>query len=327
MCNFFQINGYKSSTEAYVSAYTITNTSYKQIGTSSFNANDKSPAMVGYMFNKVYNRKNVEFETTNYKFGNSFVYDENTNEYTLSGEIKTIYDNRQVFDLLSNAHYTCWNTSGVCNTISYIYSYGLASNYRTLVFSYIDIDNGKSVSDALVEMLSANDVNKYNSSIKGIIDAWYAQNLSNKTSMLEDTVYCNSRDITNYGDWNPDGRTDYVYGIRFVEEYDNTLACPSVTNQFSISNNKAKLKYPVGLITIDEFFSYTNHSLLKSEYFWTLSPCTFDGYGANHFIDSYGTSEAWENEYNLGIRLTITLASNTLITGGTGSENDPWLVE
>ena len=55
----YQINGYKSNTQVYASAYTIGDTNYAQVGTSSFNANYYSPAMVGYMFNKVY--KNTRF--------------------------------------------------------------------------------------------------------------------------------------------------------------------------------------------------------------------------------------------------------------------------
>ena len=50
----YNVNGYYSNTTAYTSSYTIGDTNYAQIGTSSFNANYQSPAMVGYMFNKVY---------------------------------------------------------------------------------------------------------------------------------------------------------------------------------------------------------------------------------------------------------------------------------
>ena len=62
---------------------------------------------------------------------------------------------------------------------------------------YISISENKGVEDALNEMLFDNDVNRHNSSIKGVVDSWYAQNLFDKTNYLEDAVYCNARNIVD----------------------------------------------------------------------------------------------------------------------------------
>ena len=56
-------------------------------------------------------------------------------------------------------------------------------------------------------MLYNDDVNRYNLGIKGIIDSWYAQNLSTKTNMLEDIVFFNARNMSNQAvnGWNKNG--------------------------------------------------------------------------------------------------------------------------
>ena len=193
--------------------------------------------MVGYMYNKVYNYKRKSPGTTEYKYGSGFTYDTNTNTYTLSGTTQNISTWSSGYNTINNTHYTCWNTTGTCSTISYIY-------YTSSTYAYyFDITGGKDVRDILEEMLSSNDVNRYNSSIKGIIDAWYVQNLSSKTNMLEDTVYCNARNITNYGGWNPEGGSTtpdfYITFKNFTSN--NDLSCANETDQFAVSNNKAKL--------------------------------------------------------------------------------------
>ncbi len=61
----YYVGHYQSNTEASTEKYTIgTNAHYSQIGTSSFNAFYDSPALVGYMYNDVYNYKPKIFSST-----------------------------------------------------------------------------------------------------------------------------------------------------------------------------------------------------------------------------------------------------------------------
>ena len=180
----YNVNGYKSNTEAYASSYTIGDTNYAQIGKSSYNANYKSPAMVGYMFNKVYNQQFGNY-TSGSLVGNDVSYSNGT--YTLlpaSGEssLGTTMD--------ASHHYTCNTTSSTCSKVRYYF-------YST--YYYIELDGEENIEEAVNNMLYSDNVNRYNSSIKGITDAWYAQNLSSKTSMLEDTIFCNARNMNNQG--------------------------------------------------------------------------------------------------------------------------------
>ena len=47
--------------------------------------------------------------------------------------------------------------------------------------------------------------NTTNSNIKTVIDNWYSINMTNVTEYLENAIYCNNRNISNLGGWNPSG--------------------------------------------------------------------------------------------------------------------------
>ena len=96
------------------------------------------------------------------------------------------------------------------------------------------------------------------------------------------------------------------------------------------ANNLAKLAYPVGLINSDEVYYLSSISLLATkEYYWNLTPLNFGGYfNSVWFTDLQGgSSEAWQTFMNVGVRPVVSLKSSALITKGSGSEIDPWVVE
>ena len=313
----YNINGYKSNTEAYASAYTIANTNYAQIGTSSFNANYRSPAMVGYMFNKVY-KFSGSSPNNNSLMGNDVSYSNGT--YTLlpaNGEssLSTVND--------ATHHYSCQNTTGTCNKVSFYY-------YESI---YIELDGEVNIEEAINNMLYNDNVNRYNSSIKGIIDAWYNQNLSGKTNMLEDTVYCNARNMLNQSTngWNKDGnKNTYIYFKNNTPT--NDLSCINITDQFAVRNNKAKLTYPISLINHEELYNMGSDSLRKTGAIYRgLSPFYFsDAYASMRYINSSGglNNDGYKDVQNsLGVRPTVTLGSNSVISSGTGSVTAPWIVQ
>ena len=317
----YQINGYSSNTRGYSSTYTIGNTKYSQIGTSAFNANSNSPAMVGYMFNKVYSY-NWRTISTSTKFGSTFTYENGT--YTLSGttqDLTTLSGSD-----IANTHYTCWNDTGTCSNISYVYYISSSTG------SYIEISDGKDITDAINEMLYNDNVNRYNSSIKGIIDGWYVQNLSSKTSMLEDIVYCNARNMSNQSTngWNPDGgsTSTYMYFKNYSSNKD--LSCVNETDQFAVSNNKAKLTYPVSLINNEEWDNIGIISLRQTGVnYWDLSPGYFGDDAANAGYVSFtgGLGGSFYVFNGAGLRPAVSLNSGAVIAEGDGSEGKPWIIE
>ena len=322
----YQINSYASNTNAYRSYYTITDTNYAQIGTSSFNANNRTPAMVGYMFNKIYNYKSGA-PTSDSLMGNDVSYSNGT--YTL---LPADGENELGTTLDATHHYTCNTTSSTCTKVRYYYYSSGSLNY------YIELDGEANIEEATNNMLYNDIVNRYNSSIKGIIDAWYNQNMLSKTNMLEDTVYCNARVMTNQSTngWNKDGSLTTWMNFK-NSTLNNDLSCINVTDQFAVSNNKAKLTYPVSLATNEELYTLTNFNqimyydvLTKTGYWWWgLSPLY--SYSSASFVRSvysYGDVTGGSNaDLAGGVRLVVSLSTGAVISSGDGSEESPWIIK
>ena len=320
----YNVNGYRSNTQAYTSSYTIGDTNYAQIGTSSFNANWRSPAMVGYMFNKVYNYKGGA-PISGSLMGNDVSYANGT--YTL---LPADGESELGTTLNSTHHYTCNTTSSTCNKVRYYY-YSIDSEK-----DYIQLSGEANIEEAINNMLYNDNVNRYNSSIKGIIDAWYKQNLISKTNMLEDTVYCNSRNMINQSTngWNKDGSLSTT--MRFKNyTLNNDLSCINVTDQFAVSNNKAKLTYPVSLATTEELYTLTNnnsstyHSTLTNtgDKWWGLSPGYFSYNTRVRYVYLDGSVSYSYVEYAYGLRFVVSLSTGVVISSGSGTESDPWIIE
>ena len=318
------VGGAYSNSIAFTTTYTIDNTHYSQIGTSTFNAYDRNPAIVGYMYNKVYYGIVNDPGTNEYLFANSFTYNNSTNTYTLSGTTKTITNWEEESQHIENTHYTCWNTTGTCEKISYVYF----TNTPTAPM-YIELENGKCAEDALTEMLYDDNVNVRNSIVKATIDTWYRQNLS--TANLYDSIFCGTREIKDLGGWDPNGGdTSVNYSIKFVSQNNNNnLTCPNITDQYSILNNKAKLTYPVALLQREEARHISTNTLRNTgNVYWLMEPATYlFFYAYNSSINDTGALASKYTSGNIGVRPVVAIPPNVGITGGNGSEDSPWTLQ
>lgn len=320
---------YTNNTNAYVSIYTIGNTNYAQIGTSPFNAVANSPAMVGYKYNKVYIGSLRNPGTNSYKYGNSFTYDNSSNLYTLSGTTQTFNNWSTSYNTINNTHYTCWNTTGVCSTLSYIiYSDSVRTNYY-------DLTDGKSIDDILNEMINNEEINKYNSLIKGYLENWFDNNLSQYELLLEDGVSCNSRNVINYGAFNFDGGSTFAnpdYYLKFSNYsiLNKSLACPRVLDQFSVSNLVAKLNKPISLVTMEEWNNIDDSTLAVTGVpYWTMSPdCAYAKDFVRYILNdgSPSSTNISDLSKSLGIRPSIILKRDIKYVSGSGSPSDPWII-
>ncbi|MBQ6539092.1 MAG: choice-of-anchor J domain-containing protein [Bacilli bacterium] len=274
----------------------------------------------------------VSLLTNNYIYANGFTYDSGTDKYTLSS------DRYQTWNItntdktnLATHHYTCFNRTGECQTLSYVYyviePYSTSGIQYVKYIYYINLTGGKSVENALDEMLYNDDINTTNSTIKAYIDNWYSNNMISYTSYLEDTIFCNNRSQKNpsANEWNPNGGgiTTYMYF-----NYDS-LICINDTDKFSVSNNKAKLTYPIGLASRKEMELLNNNNLRKTgQDYWLGAPVLFYYYAASEGNVNYSgnsTSSSVHNTY--GVRPAVSLKPGTEYTSGTGSKNDPYVVE
>ena len=291
-----------------------------QIGTSAFNNDYNSPAYVGYMHNTAYSIKSMK-SLSNIVFGNSFTYANGT--YTLA-DTKTVATWSSGYNTINNNHYTCMTTGTTCTSIYYV-------NYTDSSYAYyITLTNGKSVNDALNEMLYADNVNTKDSTIKAYIDSWYENNLASYEDKLEDTVFCNDRGILNLNGWNPNGGSTTSYlQFKNYNASNQSLVCTNETDRFSMSNVKAKLKHPVGLLSVPELrlSGYSNsHYFNNGQPVWLASPYRFDGGDASVRVADSGDFTYFNVRRSWGVRPSVSLKQNTEFTEGDGSFTNPFVI-
>ena len=185
--------------------------------------------------------------------------------------------------------------------------------------------------------------NVTSSLIKNIVDNWYKANIveNGYDNYVSNTVgFCGDRTIYGGGNGfqNNLGFKSGAYGRSAKDTAQFT--CPNTetdlyTTAESSIGNKA-LTYPVGLITYDELmfagidakhtnklsWAYSTHN------YWSMSPSNFDSSSQiayMYIFNSSGYLSAWDGSY--GARPVINLKSDVKITGGTGTANDPLVVD
>ena len=316
-----------------------------QIGTSTFNPSDNSPAYVGYMYGTVYERssKNMSYVTDTYYYGNDVTYSNGT--YTLTDTISSSRWSSIYNGGLNNYHYTCMGGT-TCDEVYYIYY----TNNSTM--NYVTLTNGKKIEDALSDMLDNNVTSstiKGNNNTSGTLDYWYYTNILQKgySSYVEDTVWCNNRSIYDLGGWNPDGGTTahsdnkynyIVFGVMssFVLSQPS-FSCTRDIDKFTVneSNGNGDLDYPVGLLTADEVVfagggntGNNSYYLYTGSAWWVNTPYMFlvnssDGLGIDATGSVIGNNVG---SIDIGIRPSISLRSNIVVSSGDGSVNSPYII-
>ncbi len=288
--------------------------------------------IVGYSGNYIYyySLSGGDLDGTNkgqnYVFGSSFTYANGT--YTLSDTTSINSDNwASQKSNVNTHHYTCLSSGTTCSSIYYVYYI-----YNGTPF-YITLTGGKSVNDALNEMLYANDVNKEDSTIKKYIDSWYESNIKGKyEDKLEDTVFCNDRSMSNEfsNGWNPNGgsTSTYLY-FNNIGTSNQSLVCANETDRFSVSNAKARLEHPIGLLSVPELrlAGYgSSHYFNNGQYVWLVSPGTIGDIIANVRMAYSGRMDSGGVYSSRGVRPSVSLKPNTEFTNGDGSFTNPFVI-
>ena len=326
----YSVSDYYSNTKGYYNSYIIDDTNYASIGTSSYNANDETLNAFSYMFNKTtpYNEKKMS--STDYLYGSSYTYNSDTDTYTITGETQIIGDWQTGYDKLNNTHYTCWNTPGKCKKINFLFHTGYAeyTNYTFSSAIYIQLTKGKTVNEVVNELFYNEDLNKYNSTVKSYLENWYANNLLSYNNYIEDNVYCNDIKIIDARGFEENGVL--THRALLLDYSKEDISCNNQLHQFHTANNKAKLKYPINLLKDKEYkiISYPNNYDLftTGKRFWvTIGNLLIDDVGRSGTINNmwyFPFSSAKSN-----IRPVISLKPGVTIINGTGSEEDPWIIE
>ena len=307
-----------------------------QIGTSVFNHNHTSPAYAGYMYGIIYtvNSKALTDQNYTYIYGNDVVWD--GVNYTL---IDTISSSNWISDaptLETEYHYTCFNDTGVCQNIYYVVSYD-SQNDKNDIY-YLTLSDGKNIEKAKEAMFT----NTTDSTIKTIIDKWYAANMNSYTNYLEDTIWCNDRTLISGLLYSKDSETTttsrYASYDRNMSTFKPSVTCTETRDSFTVSssNGNGKLTYPVGLLTADEYTIAGSGNKGNSEsaylytgtyYSWTLSPSGFGSTGTGAMFLQHNRLYANKISNACSVRPSVSLKQGTYVSGGDGSVSNPYIVE
>ncbi len=302
------------------------------IGNSQYNGKYWDPTYVGYKYNEKFSLHesngttgyNWFTNTQKYNYGTGYTFDESTKKFTLTGDIKQLTWKDNHDEIVKNNLYSCLNTS--CNVVYKVTGY---QNETTMTVQPISYS-----SDSYADTLT----NTTNSTIKTTLDTWYKNNMTAYTSYLADTTFCNDRSINWGSGYLTTPTTTYgAYG-RLAERRTPSLKCKQDSDKFTLTNESAKLDYPVSLITADEASMAggvlstpnSNYYLYNGQYTWTLSPSYFHSYYSHAFVWSVSPSGSLGYWYDvtgsIGARPVINLKADTLITKGDGTALNPYVV-
>ena len=308
------------------------------IGNSEFNNKYWDPTYVGYKYNEDFSLHESNgttgydwfTNTTKYNFGTGYTFDETTKKFTLTGDIKQLTWNDNHDEIVNNGLYSCLNTS--CNVVYKVTGYSNATHMIVQPISY-----------SSNSLLTAQ-TNKTDSPIKTKLDNWYKTNMTSYTSKLADETFCSDRSISSGTGYKTDSYTFYGAYNRLQDNKKPSLKCSGNNDKFKMSNESAKLDYPVGLILADEVVlaggrSYyngeyspnSNYYLYNGKYYWIFSPSGFfsnSSYASVWSVMPSGSLDPWYDVAgSIGVRPVISLRADTLITKGDGSSLNPFVVE
>ena len=307
------------------------------IGYSKFNDKYWDPTYVGYKYNEDFSLHESNgttgydyfTNTTKYNFGTGYTFDEATKKFILTGDIKQLTWSDNHDEIVNNQLYSCLNTS--CNVVYKIVGYNSVTEMKVQPISY-----------SSNSLLTAQ-TNTTDSPIKTKLDSWYKTNLTSYTSKLADETFCSDRSITSGSGYLTTPTTFYGAYNRLQDRKTSSLKCSGDNDKFKMSNESAKLNYPVALITADEvvmaggrayyngaYSPNSNYYLYNGKYFWSLSPSHFDSnYSSAYvwYVMPSGSLSPWYYvAYSFGVRPVINLRANTLITKGDGSFLNPFVL-
>ena len=201
--------------------------------------------------------------------------------------------------------------------------------------------------------------NTTDSTIKDYIEnTWFnsTSGISAYESILEPNAgYCNDRSINGISNDNDiigpySGAKDYLfmaYSRNMNINKTPSLRCPrdeadvytisaaDKNNNVDTYGGNGQLKYPVALLTADEArfagsaTPYHYNSYLRSGYnFWLLSPRYRNSNGNvyGNYVDAVGYINNNGISYHFGVRPTISLIHLAVVSSGTGTAVDPFII-
>ena len=338
--NYVELYVYKNDVLIKEMSYSATTWSNRNIKLDNVTTDDvfevkfKERYSATLTFRFAIGSKNGEETDTRMAFGNSFIYEDG--KYKL----KDILYNDGT-DPVNNNHYTCLSHNTECETVTYVLT---AGSSPTAQIYAVDLKDGKDSSYAAEVLYSREDINKKDSMMKHLVERWFEGNMLDYENYLEPTVYCSRRTISNDDNYfNPNGGNDtpnfygntynsssatYEEVKRRDREFNTNLYCENITDQFSVLNSKAKLKYSVGLpnymellLSTKDDYSYMVHR--KNNAYQTMSL-----YNGLMIHNARADGRIYQNSgrSDRPVRPVVSLKSNVEYESGTGTKEDPYII-
>jgi len=314
--------------------------------TTEYNTSYWDPTFVGYKYTKDFERKDGTVDTgfssfdenTMYYFATNYIYDATTEQFKLSGEMKSGTWEVMHLDAQSKYYYTCFSTSETvtCPVLMKITGYINSKQAKLRFISY----SSKSYERAVE--------NTTDSNAKLKLDSWYETNILNKkdssnksyADYLSDEIFCNDRSITSGDGFSLVPTTFYGTYTRLYSEKTPSLKCPQENDQFTTNRMKGNgaLKHPVGLITADEVaLAGGVYGIVNEKYYlnfgiryFTVSPSYFTSYYRYACVwlvlptGNFGISVNVANSF--GVRPVLNLKSDVQIISGNGTSQNPYQI-
>ena len=201
------------------------------------------------------------------------------------------------------------------------------------------------------------DDNTVDSTIKGVIDTWFATNLTDYINYLEDTPFYNERDYILGEDFQTIFAPRFrIWGTQNLNDYTKEVAATTIKigaknkeDIFTVSNEigNGSLTYPVGLLMQDEVVmaggrghistidggTNKNYFLYTDSTYWLITPCV---YGYNFIEEKFVTIDFVKQDGGLaghgsvfsalGVRPVISLQSATVFLSGDGTSDSPYVI-
>lgn len=262
------------------------------------------------------------YNMIDYKTSSTFDYSAGT--YTLNGDISNIQYWVDTTSQNKTSRYSCLSSSSSCNSIiKYIYYSDTTNAY------YISLNNGKTIDTAINEMLFDENVNNSNSTIKNALENWYRNGLLAYEDYIEDSIYCNNRTIDNYSGWLAGGNAN---SNNLTFKTGTSLYCENELDRFAVSNAKARLAHPIGLMTYQEANMIGTSIRQNGTNYWLMSPASFKGNNsmANAYVyyvnQSGAINSGLTDTSSYALRPVIVLKAGISYSIGDGSRDNPYLI-
>ena len=168
-----------------------------------------------------------------------------------------------------------------------------------------------------------------NSDAKTQLESWYQTNIGSKADLAKNVVsgnyYCEQAKVKPYDSWTSGNATMITY-----DKYTPNFKCESD------GNGKGVVNASVGLISYDEVVyaggynrqSNNSYYLYNNTYFWTMSPASYSA-GHSRIWNIYPSGYIHDDiaSYSSRLRSVLNLTSDTQISDGDGTKENPFVVE